>query len=378
MEWLFFLILPLVFTFILAGGSGAPSDSRALLAVVDQANSTLSASLRAALEQSSAVRIEVLSASQADDRFAQRQVPAVLVIPAGFEAQRLGQESSELELRQLPNNMDAQIAQRAVQAAVSRLGAASDIAAASVSEAEKIQPFASAQARQAYFDSALQQAQKEINQAPSRITIDKGSTPDQVEYDPRANSSAGQMLTWVFIPLLGISGMFAYERSTGTLRRLLTTPTHKSIFLAGTIASQLLLAMLQMALLIGFGGLALNLSWGRNLPALLLMMFTSGLAAAALGTALGSFVKTEGQSNGLSIMLGMLLGLLGGCWYPMEMFPQAVQTFTKIFPTTWAMQGMLDLVLRGQGLSAVLPEAGVLLGFSALFFAVGISRFRYE
>jgi ABC-2 type transport system permease protein len=42
------------------------------------------------------------------------------------------------------------------------------------------------------------------------------------------------------------------------------------------------------------------------------------------------------------------------------------------------MQGMLDLVLRGGGLMDILPEAGVLLGFAALFFSVGVWRFRFE
>ncbi|OIO97221.1 MAG: hypothetical protein AUK03_02795 [Anaerolineae bacterium CG2_30_64_16] len=68
----------------------------------------------------------------------------------------------------------------------------------------------------------------------------------------------------------------------------------------------------------------------------------------------------------------------GGCWYPIELFPQVVRDIVKILPTTWAMQGMLDLVLRGQGLAGILPEAGVLLGFAAVFFGVGIWRFRYE
>jgi len=60
------------------------------------------------------------------------------------------------------------------------------------------------------------------------------------------------------------------------------------------------------------------------------------------------------------------------------LFPQVVRDIVKILPTTWAMQGMLDLVLRGQGLAGILPEAGVLLGFAAVFFGVGIWRFRYE
>ena len=133
-----------------------------------------------------------------------------------------------------------------------------------------------------------------------------------------------------------------------------------------------------MLLLVGFGIVVMRLSWGQAPAALGVMLIASTLAAAALGTTLGTFVKTEGQANGLSIMLGMVMALLGGCWYPIELFPQFVRTAVKILPTSWAMQGMLDIVLRGRGLAAVIPEAGVLLGFSAVFFVVGVLRFRYE
>jgi ABC-2 type transport system permease protein len=111
---------------------------------------------------------------------------------------------------------------------------------------------------------------------------------------------------------------------------------------------------------------------------LALMLVTSALAAAALGTTLGTFVKTESQASGLSIMLGMVTALLGGCWYPLELFPRFVRTVVSILPTYWSMNGLLDLVQRGQGLTAILPEAAVLLGFAALFFTVGVTRFRYE
>ena len=47
-------------------------------------------------------------------------------------------------------------------------------------------------------------------------------------------------------------------------------------------------------------------------------------------------------------------------------------------PPRWAMQGMLDIVLRGQGLEGVLPEAGVLLGMAAVLFVIGVLRFKYE
>jgi ABC-2 type transport system permease protein len=89
-------------------------------------------------------------------------------------------------------------------------------------------------------------------------------------------------------------------------------------------------------------------------------------------------VKTENQAGGLSIMLGMSMALLGGCWYPLELFPDAARTFALALPTRWAMQGLTDIVMRGQGLESVWQEASVLLGFAAAFFVVGVARFRYE
>ena len=284
----------------------------------------------------------------------------------------------ELELRQQPNSINALAASQAVSAVTSRIGSTIDIARSSTAEAEKIQPFASEAARQAYFDASLKAAQAELSAAPERVAIIQGNTKDPINYDPRANSSAGQLITWVFIPLIGISGSFAYERQKGTLRRLLTTPTRRSTYLFGTITGQVATALVQMLLLVVFGITVMKLDWGRQPGALAVMMMASALAAAALGTALGTFVKSEGQASGLSIMFGMVMALLGGCWYPIELFPQFAQTATKILPTRWAMQGLLDIVVRGQGLSAILPEAGVLLGFAAVFFVVGVWRFKYD
>jgi ABC-2 type transport system permease protein len=376
-RWLFFLILPVVFTVVLAGGTGS-SDSRVRLVVVDQADSPLSADLVAALENSQAVRPDLLTLAQAESQFSQRSVSAVLIIPAGFDLAHLEQGSIPLELRQQPNNMNAMIAQRAVQSVISRVSSAVDIANSSVAAAEGIQPFATAAEKQAYLDEALTQAQSLLSEAPNRVMESQGSTQDAIDYDPRANSSAGQLITWVFIPLIGISSMFASERQKGTLRRLLTTPTRRGTYLLGTIVGQVATALVQMLLLIVFGIYVMHLNWGSHPLALGVMMAASALAAAALGTALGTFVKTEGQASGLSIMAGMVMALLGGCWYPLELFPKSVQTVVQVLPTTWAMRGLLDIVLRGQGLAAVLPIAGVLLAFAMLFFVVGIWRFRYE
>ena len=374
-ELLFFIILPLVFTYLLAGGTPSKNDdNRVRLVVVDQAQTSLSRQLIAGLEKSTSVRPDVLTLNVADAQFKERKAAVVLVIPAGFG----DAGNMNLQLRQQPNSMDALIAERAVQAVANHIGSALSIAQKSVSEAEKLKAFDSTGAKEKYFEAALTQAQTLADTSPQRVETIHAATKDKVDYDPRTNSSAGQLVTWVFIPLLGISALFAYERQQGTLRRLLTTPTQKATFLLGTISGQVAVSMIQMSLLVGFGALVLGVNWGRDLPALGLMMLTFALAAAALGTTLGTFIKSEGQASGLSVMLGMVMALMGGCWYPLELFPEVVRTIVKVLPTTWAMQGLLTLSLRGGGLTDILPTAAVLMGFAVVFFTVGIWRFRFE
>jgi len=376
-EWLFFLILPIIFMLLIGGSTGAPADQRVKLYFVDEANSTLSASLLTELDRSTSVHALVETRAKALEDFDARKVAAVLIVPANFTLDTLQANRAELELRLLPNNMDAVIAQQAVQAVLGRVSSSVDIANASLAQAEKLTQFTDYNARQAFFNSSLIEAQKLAAVAPVRVNETVALTQDKVQYDPKLNSSAGQMLTWVFIPLIGLSAMFAYERQRGTLRRLLTTPTRKTTYLLGTILGQVLTALVQLTILILFSHFAMGVNWGNPLAlALVLVAFT--ICASALGTMLGTLIKSEGQANGLSVMIGMVMAMMGGCWYPIELFPQAVRTAAKVLPTTWAMQGVLDVALRGQAVSGITLEVLVLLGFTLVFYLVGVLRFKYE
>src|ERR1041384_6337044 len=246
-ELLFFIVLPILFTFLLAGGTPSGNeDPRINLSVVDEANTSISHQIINELKISAAVRPEMTTRQEAQKQFDNRRAEVVLIIPAGMDIQSLQKGTAQVELLQQPNNMNATVAQRAVSTAIQRVSSAISAAQTAVKQRESIQPFASAQEKQAYFERSLEMAQSIQKDAPQRITVIQGNTKDQVDYDPRANSSAGQLITWVFIPLFGISALFAYERQQGTLRRLLITPASKATFLLGTISGQVLMALIQM------------------------------------------------------------------------------------------------------------------------------------
>jgi ABC-2 type transport system permease protein len=379
-QLLFFLILPIVFTFILGGSGISEEASKIPVLIVNQDGGEIARQISQALNESEALAASELSLAEAEEAFADEEAPIMVIIPAGFESALMQGGAAAVELRKAPNDSDAETAERAVAALVSTVGRLLTVAHNSVSAAEQRQPFASEAARQAYLAQSLAAAQTALAATPDRVKLTQPADATQSDgsFDLAAHQSAGQLITWVLIPLLGTSVLLAFERTSGTLRRLITTPTDKATYLLGTIAGQYAAGLVQMALLVGFGILVMKVNWGNSPPALILMLVTFGLAAVAFGTMLGTFVRTDSQAQNISIMAGMSMALLGGCWFPMELFPETARNVVRVLPTTWAMQGLTDIVMRGKGPAEVVLEAAVLLGFATVFFIVGVWRFRYE
>jgi ABC-2 type transport system permease protein len=380
-ELLFFLVLPLVFTLLLSGVLFSSGPSKIVMVVVDEDNSDLSHKLVSLLQSSEIVTPSLLARESAQKAFDNHDAAAILIIPSGMEANLKAGQAMELDFTLDPTNNNGLAVQQEVQKVIGQISRSLAIANASTREAEKIQPFTDAAQRQAYYDQSLTAAQEEITSAPTRIVITQPVKTVDIQTQKEtqaAQASAGQLIIWVFIPLLGTSELMAYERVWGTLRRLVTTPTRKPTFLLGIITGQFSYGLIQMLMLVVIGVVLLKVPWGQNPLALLLLLISFALAAVAMGTMLGTFTRTPNQANGLSIAAGMVMGLLGGCMWPLEMFPPAVANVAKILPTTWAMMGMTQLTLYNAGFIQILPYAAVLLGFSLVFFVVGVWRFRYE
>jgi ABC-2 type transport system permease protein len=357
----FFLVLPLVFTTILAaamrnvyGENNPNADTRIPVLVVDLDHSDLSARLLAALAASGTIR----PLSQPQASFDQGQAPALLTIPAGFGQALLAGQAVALPLHVAPDDSRVVAVEQALDAATGQVSGAVAAALTSVAQRATIQAFSGGAARQAYFQQALSLAQTLLENPPARVETTQASGVVPEMATGVQQSSSGQLVTWVLITLIGAAEVFVAERLGGTLRRLVVTPTSRATVLSGKVVGRLGMGLVQMALLIGFGVLVFHVDWGRSPAALALIVVAFGLAAVAFGLMLGTFARTRAQAGGLT--------------------PPVYQAVVKALPTTWAMIGFNDVLVRGQGVAGVLPEAGILLAFALVFFAVGIWRFRYE
>jgi len=382
--WIFFLILPLIFTAVIGVATGGfardpNADPRYRVALVDQDGGELATRFADVLAESIVVRPESSDEAAAMSLLDDEEVTAVIVISAGFGEGLLSGIGADVELRLAAEDNDGLAVREAVQSASAQVSRTLLAALVSVEEAEAIRPFADDAERQAYFQEALRLANEVAETTPVEVQ-NHPAAQSPLSQIPQGftQSSPGQLVTWVLATLLAGASALVGERTSGTLRRLLTMPAPKWTILGGKILGRFTLGLLQMALMIAAGLFVFNVRWGNSPVALMMVAVCFGLAATALGLFLSTISRTDQQAGGFGSLGTFLLAPLGGAWFPIEITPPAFQTFSQIFPTTWAMRGFTDVIVRGQGLEGVLIECGVLLGFAVVFFALGIWRFKYE
>jgi len=377
-ELLFFFILPVIFTFLLSGVGGNQGEDVSLLLVVDEDQSYLSRALVNMIQEKRTGEVDLVTSQEAERQFEAQDVLVWIKIPAGFANTLMEGGSAEVQVYKTPNNISASAGESSIRAGVSAFNQALAIAMRSLEVADQLQPFQADPEKQAYFQRSFETASESLAALPSRLLIRSVLINEVEEIDAAAQASAGQLVSWVMIPLVGTSALLAWDRTGKTLARFLTTPTRTSSYILGTASAQLSISLFQMLVLMAFGALVLKLPWGQSPLGLAMVMVSFGLAAVASGMMLGAFVKSPRAANSLSIMISMLFALLGGCWWPLELFPPLMRKLAQIFPTYWVMQGFTTLLSRGGSYQDVLPFTLVLLAFALVFFTIGIIFFRYE
>jgi ABC-2 type transport system permease protein len=183
----------------------------------------------------------------------------------------------------------------------------------------------------------------------------------------------GYSLMFAFFLMASIAATVIEERQTGALNRLLVAPVPRSRILLGKMIPYFLIAVAQFTVILLASRLIFGITLGNSLLALAVIILASALAVVSLGILIAAFAHSQGQATSLTIVLVLAMAVISGAMFPNISIP-GLQALT---PHYWALQGFVNTI-RGQDVQGVLLPAGVLLTMSAVFFTVGVVRFRFE
>jgi ABC-2 type transport system permease protein len=163
------------------------------------------------------------------------------------------------------------------------------------------------------------------------------------------------------------------------LRRLWLAPTSAMSVLTSRLGVAFVVALLQATVFILLAitplfGLRLSSSWLLAVP----LLAIGTMAFFAIGMLAGSFAKTEEAASAVANLIVLPMAFLSGTFFPLEASPGWLQTISQAFPLRHLNDGMLDVMVCGQGFDALITPVAVLLGFAVAVGALAFRLFRWD
>jgi ABC-2 type transport system permease protein len=168
-------------------------------------------------------------------------------------------------------------------------------------------------------------------------------------------------------------------RQKKVLRRLRLSPVRTPVVAGARIGVSIVVALAQGAIFLAVAslpafGLQLSQYWWMSIP----LLIAGTLAFFAIGQLAGSFTKTPEAASAVANLIVLPMAFLSGAFFPLQGAPAWLNTVSQVLPLRHLVDGLTDVMVRGQPPAVVLPQLGILLGFAVVVGGIAIALFRWD
>jgi ABC-2 type transport system permease protein len=168
-----------------------------------------------------------------------------------------------------------------------------------------------------------------------------------------------------------------WERDTGILNKLLSTPSPRSSIVVGKALSASVRGLFQAIMIF-----ALALIIGVNLRfdpldelGVLAVIVVFAMCVSSLSMILASFLKTRDRMMGIGQAITMPLFFASNAIYPISLMPSWLQFISKFNPLSYVVDALRAMLLTGD-YSNLLVDIVVVVAFTILFLAIASVTIR--
>jgi ABC-2 type transport system permease protein len=208
-------------------------------------------------------------------------------------------------------------------------------------------------------------------------TVDvPGGKVDYVQYFTPSIAVYGLSVGCYALPIFGLAG----ARELGLLKRVRGTPLEPWIYLAswlvGAIVTGLAAALLLFVVAVPAFGVVI---YPRLLPAAIVTALLGAGSLAALGLAVGAFVRRLETAPAVANLTLFPLSFLSGVFFPLQNAPDWVVRIAHVFPLSHLVEAFtacFSPYTQGSGFSP--RNLAVLGAWGAAGLVVAVRRFRWD
>jgi ABC-type multidrug transport system permease subunit len=176
----------------------------------------------------------------------------------------------------------------------------------------------------------------------------------------------------------GIGFALVEMRQRKLLKRFVATPMRRMDFLLALTSSRLVLMLIEVALLLGFGALAFHMRIEGALLTILLVGALGAISFGGLGLLTASRAQKIESVSGLINLVMMPMWIFSGVFFSYERFPQVIQPVIKALPLTALNDALRAIILQGASLGSQAGRIAILLVWGGISFVLALRWFRWS
>ena len=180
---------------------------------------------------------------------------------------------------------------------------------------------------------------------------------------------------WQLTTLLTLIS-FVGERTSGTLSRLLASPLKESELVAGYAVAFGIIGIAQSAVLLSAAVILFHVTIVGDVLLAFGVIALLAIVSEGLGIMLSSFARREAQAIQFLPIVVLPAFLLSGVFWPIQAIPEWLRPVSYVLPTTYAVEAVRSVILRGWGLDKIYPDVIALLIFAGVFLALATILLR--
>ena len=211
---------------------------------------------------------------------------------------------------------------------------------------------------------------------------------DPVATNSRTSSEPGSRYIDFLIPgLLGMnlmnSGMWGIGfalvemRQRKLLKRFVATPMRRTDFLFALTSSRLVLMVIEVGLLLGFGVLVFHMPVAGSLFAVILLGTLGAISFGGIGLLTASRAQKIESVSGLINLVMMPMWIFSGVFFSYEHFPAISHPFIRALPLTALNDALRATILEGASLASQSGRILVLALWGGISFVLALRWFRW-
>ena len=223
-------------------------------------------------------------------------------------------------------------------------------------------------------ERAAGRGQSAVAQMPVEVRTQVWYNPDLLSSYYMIPALIGLILMMMTVLLTSTS--IVRERERGTIEQLIVTPLRSVELVVGKVTPYVLIALIDMAEVIGAGVLLFGVPINGSLPLLLLLSGLFLVSTLGLGLFVSTLANTQQEAMLTSMFFLLPAMFLSGFLFPLEGMPWYLQAFSYVVPLRYFLVITRGIMLKGVGIDVLQNEVLALAIFAVVIMGGAALRFR--